>query len=51
MKTKILKHRVPQRILIGMLLVLFCFTSKAQYISMSFPPITCQIAFWFRTTA
>ena len=30
MKTKILKHRVPQRILIGMLLVLFCFTSKAQ---------------------
>lgn len=21
------------------------------YISMSFPPITCQIAFWFRTTA
>ena len=20
-------------------------------ISMSFPPITCQIAFWFRTTA
>ena len=30
MKTKILKHRVPKRILIGMLLVLFCFTSKAQ---------------------
>lgn len=29
MKTKILKHRVPKRILIGMLLVLFCFTSKA----------------------
>ena len=30
MKTKILKHRVPKRILIGMLLFLFCFTSKAQ---------------------
>lgn len=30
MKKKILKHRVPKRILIGMLLVLFCFTSKAQ---------------------
>ena len=28
MKTKILKHRVPQRILIGMLLVLFCLTDK-----------------------
>ena len=30
MKTKILKHRAPKRILIGVLLVLFCFTSKAQ---------------------
>ena len=28
MKTKILKHRVPQRILIGMLLVLFLFQVK-----------------------
>ena len=30
MKTKILKHRVPKRILIGMLLYLYCITSKEQ---------------------
>lgn len=29
----------------------FTLIMTTVYISMSFPPITCQIAFWFRTTA
>ena len=27
------------------------YTDYDNSVSMSFPPITCQIAFWFRTTA